>query len=549
MTHQQPITLPGGFIQPQPQKHVLYMGQDGELFQTVSTFLHPMAITIHRAETEDLQLTPAHTYSFILVDFNLPTVDVVQLCAWLKRNESYRDATLVLLYPKEDTGNAKAAFNAGADDYIRLPIEPAEFLVRIKSLLTSTAWKELAIITKKRSLIVSQIMFGLNHELPFPELIHNTVSLITKHAESSGSAVMMLEHETLKQQWVAQTNEHHSFNTIDHDILIQLLESKEAIWLTQDQLINGDATNGYACVLPIIENESLYGVLVLLFDANQPVVQANLQSTAIICDMLSILVGRYYLQLSVDQHAKRLQRELNNLGKMQQLLLPSKLPSIEGFEMSAYYQPAHQSGGDYYDIISLTNDHTAFIVADVSGHGAPAAMNMGIARSILHTVSLLQETNPKNTVYFLNKLLCKLLGKGTYITLYYGILNIKTKEFTYCNAGHVPALLKKHSTQSVQHLGDPSNGPALGWWSEMEFEQESVQLEENDQLLIYTDGVNEAHDSGFNEYTIERLASFIQKQKQSSPNDLIQSIMNDVETHIDGNEIEDDIAILAINVL
>lgn len=545
---QQPLSLPDGFILPQQPKHVLYMGKDTDIFQTVLSLLNQMTIAVHRAETADLQLTPQQSYGFILLDLHLPDVDIVQLCTWFKRNEAYRDAPLVLLYNREETDAAKAAFNAGADDFIHLPVDPTLFLVRVKSLLTSTAWKDLALITKKRSLIVSQIMFGLNHDIPFAELLQNTLPLIVKHAEASSGAVMMLEHETLQQNWVAQFHETDTFCDMEHNILLQMLESKETVWLTQEQLMDGNATSGYAALFPVIENDSLYGVLVLLFDPSQNPVQPNLQSTAIICDMLSILVGRYYLQLSLDQHAQQLQHELKNLGRMQQLLLPSTLPSIDGFAMDAYYLPAHQSGGDYFDVFPLTNEHVAFVVADVSGHGAPAAMNMGIARSVLHTVSLSQETNPKNTVYFLNKLLCKLLGKGTYITLFYGILNIHTKEFTYCNAGHVPALLKQHRTQSVLHLGDPSNGPALGWWSDMEFEQEKVQLEEKDELLIYTDGVNEAHNETFEEYTIERLSSFIQQQTPSSPTTLIESIMNDVEQHIDGNELTDDIAILAIHV-
>lgn len=547
MKSQPLLSLPDGFLIFQHQKNVLYIGDSDETCHTVAGILHAVNIGLQRITFPETGTIPASQISFILMETGESMNEYAAKYSWIKEQVDLQNVPLVLLY-RPDNKAAKEAFYQGGDDYLHLPVIPSEFLVRMKALLTAEAWKDQALLSKKRSLIVSQMLFGLNRGLTFQEVIQTSLQNMVKHAEADEAAVMLLQQDSLQQEWIAATVDRSGLQPINENILMQLLDQKEIVWMNWHQLYTGTVEDSYTALFPIMEQDTLYGVFALHFPAGQKVVEAYLHSTAILCDMLSILTGRHYMQLAADQYARQLQHELKNLGRMQQLLLPEKLLDIPGFNLAAFYLPAHQSGGDYYDVIPLTDDHIAILVADVSGHGAPAAMNMGIARSVLHTISLSQDNSPKNTVYFLNKLLCKLLSKGVYITLFYGVLTIKSKKFRYCNAGHVPAILYKHNKQSIEVLGDPSNGPALGWWTDAEFTEECLQLGGGDQILLYTDGVNEAHNRHYEEFSLERLSSVVKNHPSQSPDQMIQSIMKKVNQHIGEHDLIDDIAIIAMNV-
>ncbi|MBD3266357.1 SpoIIE family protein phosphatase [bacterium] len=243
-----------------------------------------------------------------------------------------------------------------------------------------------------------------------------------------------------------------------------------------------------------------------------------------------------------------MKREFELLGRLQQFLLPKQLPQTKGVQFGAYYQPASDAGGDYYDVLPLADQVYGVVVADVSGHGAPAAMNMGIARSILHTVSLSQETSPAKTMFFLNKLLCRLLGENAYITMFYGILDMKQRTFTWSNAGHVPGYLKQPNAEAARPLGDPTNGPPLGWWPTAEFEEESITLESSDLVLLYTDGVIEAvnmHDAMFES---QRLEACITQAKPADSDDTIQCILKELMEHIGENPLQDDVTLLSFSI-
>jgi phosphoserine phosphatase RsbU/P len=224
------------------------------------------------------------------------------------------------------------------------------------------------------------------------------------------------------------------------------------------------------------------------------------------------------------------------------------LPQIATVDFEAYYQPASEAGGDYYDVLPLTDNEVGVVIADVSGHGAPAAMNMGIARSILHTVSLSQETSPAKTLYFLNKLLCRLLGEGAYITMFYGVLNIKTYTFSWTNAGHVPALVKRMGKQESEIIGDPSSGPPLGWWDTAEFDQGTTQLNPGDLVFLYTDGATESvniHDEMFN---FDQLNDFVSASPFFEPIELVPSLVEAISEHVGEVPFQDDVTILSFKI-
>jgi sigma-B regulation protein RsbU (phosphoserine phosphatase) len=195
-----------------------------------------------------------------------------------------------------------------------------------------------------------------------------------------------------------------------------------------------------------------------------------------------------------------LDRELQTVGAMQRSLLPETLPSIPGFEIAAHYQTSARAGGDYYDFFPLCGAGGAggtdgacgwgLFIADVSGHGTPAAVLMAITHAIAHGQPG-THTPPALLLEYLNEQLTRSYTRdGTFVTAFYAVLNPSTRTLTYARAGHNPPRLVR-GRDRVLSL-DETGALPLGVLEGQVYEQSTVTLEPGDMLLLYTDGITEA---------------------------------------------------------
>jgi len=197
------------------------------------------------------------------------------------------------------------------------------------------------------------------------------------------------------------------------------------------------------------------------------------------------LVLRNQLSAALDQ----LQREIQVVGDIQRSLLPDALPSIPGFEIAAYYKTSARAGGDYYDFFPLAGGSLGIIIADVSGHGTPAAVLMAITHAIAHAQPGSQ-TPPAALIEYLNDSLTRAYTRRrSFVTAFYGVLNPINRTLTYSRAGHnAPRLVRGDLVQSL----DGEGGLPLGIIDGQAYGQSTVTLDHGDMLLLYTDGVTEA---------------------------------------------------------
>lgn len=189
------------------------------------------------------------------------------------------------------------------------------------------------------------------------------------------------------------------------------------------------------------------------------------------------------------------ERELQTVADIQRSLLPVNVPEIEGLDLAAYYQTSRHAGGDYYDFFPLDDGKLGILIADVSGHGTPAAVVMAVAHSIAHTREPPQP--PCELLNFINR---KLVSRGyttngTFITAFYGIYDPATRTLTYSSAGHNPPRLRRCS--GTDDIGttvplDAGRNLPLGIVDDETYEDATVQLEPHDVLVLYTDGITEA---------------------------------------------------------
>ncbi len=213
------------------------------------------------------------------------------------------------------------------------------------------------------------------------------------------------------------------------------------------------------------------------------------------------LVRQQQIQVAEQE---RLQQELRVARLIQQTLLPQELPQVEGWGVSAYYQPAREVGGDFYDFIYFPDGRIGFIVADVTDKGVPAALVMATTRSILRAAAE-RLISPGDVLERTNDVLHPEIPSKMFVTCFYALLDPATGHLCYANAGHdVPYCYTAGGIVELRARGMP-----LGLMPGMSYEEKETTLEANDYVLLYSDGLVEAHDPKRKMFGFPRLQELL----------------------------------------
>jgi len=241
---------------------------------------------------------------------------------------------------------------------------------------------------------------------------------------------------------------------------------------------------------------------------------------------------------------QRMEEDLEIARTIQKNLLPKIFPKLKSFELSALNISSKQVGGDYYDIIKLDSNHCLFAVGDVSGKGVPASLLMANLQAILKTISKSgMELNEATGI--INDLVTENTMGENFITFFWGILNDLKKTLLYVNAGHNPPLLIRDG--QIRKL--TKGGMILGVLKTLEpYKYEEIQLQENDVLILFTDGVTEALNKKMEEFTDERLENTVLSLCTRSPKEIINDIIASVKTFVEGATQSDDITLMVVKV-
>ncbi|HYW34132.1 MAG TPA: SpoIIE family protein phosphatase [Balneolaceae bacterium] len=256
-------------------------------------------------------------------------------------------------------------------------------------------------------------------------------------------------------------------------------------------------------------------------------------------------VPGYVEELAQEQ---RIKQELEIAREVQQSFLPSRIPAIPGLDISAICQPANETGGDYYDFIPLDDHRVAVAIGDVSGKGIQAAFYMTLVKGMLH--SLCRETDsPAEVLIKANRLFYENATKSTFVSLIYGIVDIRERTFTFARAGHNPLLHFRESLHSVEEL--QPNGLGLGLTKAKIFDNKiqeiKLSITEDDLFLLYTDGIVEALNQAHQFYGTENLISLIKKQhSHSSAAEIVSAVSKAVNRFIGPAKQHDDMTLMAI---
>jgi sigma-B regulation protein RsbU (phosphoserine phosphatase) len=262
---------------------------------------------------------------------------------------------------------------------------------------------------------------------------------------------------------------------------------------------------------------------------------------------VSSLFGRLthnlVLRNELKQAYKALEYEMRVVAEIQRSLLPQKLPAIPGLELGAHYQTSRWAGGDYYDFFPLPDGRWGILIADVSGHGTPAAVMMAITQSLAHGLPGHPEP-PCLLLGHVNRQLCRRYEAGNegFVTAFYGIFDPATLTLSYACAGHNPPLLRRCGEQKVTAL-DEIGGPPLGLFEATEYDQATIALRTDDTLALYTDGITEAMNAAGDQFGTERLDAILGRCDLDAPG-IVRAVIEAVDAFTGGHPPEDDRTLL-----
>ncbi len=252
--------------------------------------------------------------------------------------------------------------------------------------------------------------------------------------------------------------------------------------------------------------------------------------------------------IETETEKERMEGELNAAHEIQMSMLPLLFPAFPDhteFDVRARLKPAREVGGDFYDFFFVNEDELCFSVGDVSGKGVPAALFMAVTQSMIKTRAS-DDYSPASIVTRVNDALSADNPSSMFVTLWLGILNIKTGELRYTNAGHNPPYIKLQNGQL--ECMNKRHGPIIGAVEGVAFKEDRTRLSKGDLVLVFTDGVTEAMDTEDQLYSDERLVDFLNSRDFSSAEELVVNTLVSVEEYTVGAEQSDDITILSIGL-
>jgi sigma-B regulation protein RsbU (phosphoserine phosphatase) len=326
-----------------------------------------------------------------------------------------------------------------------------------------------------------------------------------------------------------------------------------------------------ALAVPISRKNQLLGLLTLLHSQPEHFSAESIDLIIMTAEQIGVILENATLykelddsfhrieqaKLEIEAYSHALDSELEKGRRIQRDFLPEKIPHLPDWEIAVYLHPAIQVSGDFYDVFQLPNGNLGLVVADVCDKGVGAALFMALFRSLIRVytfatargnTSTAPETagrrlNVLNAVIETNSYIARHHGKmGMFATMFVGMLDVPTGKLAYINAGHEPPVLLKNSGKL--HLLPPT-GPAVGLMPDMIFSTDQVQMDVDDMIIVYTDGVTEASSPESEIFGRKRL-HLILENKFPSASKTIECIKDEIFNHIGRAPQSDDITLLGV---
>ena len=246
---------------------------------------------------------------------------------------------------------------------------------------------------------------------------------------------------------------------------------------------------------------------------------------------------------------ERLQQEMQVAQEIQHMLLPRKVPELEGFELGYLYQAAKEVGGDYYDFLTVDERTVGVVVADVSGKGVPGSLVMTMIRTALR-MEARGNRSASDVMAKMNAFVTEDMKKGMFVTMFYVVLDSVNRAVSYASAGHNPMILYRGESNATYFLKPKGIPVGINVPDEELFRKtisvEKLTLRQDDMLVIYTDGITEAMNAEREQFGEARLLTAIKKHGHGTAQEFADALNQEIREFTGGAPQNDDITLVAI---
>lgn len=299
-----------------------------------------------------------------------------------------------------------------------------------------------------------------------------------------------------------------------------------------------------AAFVPLVAQENSLGVLAIHSRVQRRFDDEEIRFLQLMANQAAIAIEKARLQQDeIDR--QKLEKELAVGRQIQLSLLPKSCPIIPGWEFCDIYKAARQVGGDLYDFFELPGqpDLLGLVIADVSDKGVPAALFMGISRTLIRSAAL-SGVSPLMALEEANQRILSESETGFFLSAFYGILDIETGRLIFSNAGHNPPLV--YRSGSGEFLSLSTDGIVLGVLDQIALEESEVTFSPADLLICFTDGVTEAMNADLEEFGLGRLQEAIAVCADGSASEVLESIVSAVENFTGQADQFDDFTLFVV---
>lgn len=309
---------------------------------------------------------------------------------------------------------------------------------------------------------------------------------------------------------------------------------------------DNDARTGYRSksmlILPMLNNQrEIIGVMQLINKIDGLFNEDDREFADSLASLGAVAIETARLHEQSLETAK-LRKEMEIARHIQEKLIPKTLPKVDGYDFSIRYEACSEVGGDYVDVIKLTDNNFALIIADVSGHGVPASLLVSTLQASLH--AFLDADYPlEKLVGKLNNVVYKNSTADTYITFLIAILNTAKHTLKFCNAGHPAALIIKDNDK-VFEMG--TSGPPLGMFEEWEYEFSKTTVKEKDFIFFYTDGISETMNAEDEEFGDKDFMPFLLENRRLRNDRFYNKLWTALDFFSGQKPAEDDRTVLSV---
>jgi sigma-B regulation protein RsbU (phosphoserine phosphatase) len=334
----------------------------------------------------------------------------------------------------------------------------------------------------------------------------------------------------------------------------------ELIWADQPRIIDdvqlavGDPAAEYVgdnrsvLALPLYDGGTSQNMVVLFRKGPSAFSREDFPNMVLTSNLFGRATHNLVLSAELREAYDEVDAELKVIADIQRSLLPQELPDIPTMQLAAHYQTARRAGGDYYDFFPLPGGRWGILIADVAGHGTPAAVLMAVTHSLAHGLCEQQQKTPAQMLHHLNASLYRRYTSrnGAFVTAMYAIYEPQTRTLTYAAAGHPPPRVKRCADGSIFSL-DAVGGLPLGIAGDEAYPEHAQVLRAGDQIIFYTDGITEAMNPAHELFGPERLDSVLENCHIQA-NDIIQRLLDAVDEFTESQPPDDDRTVLVAKI-